>query len=693
MKRTAPYCPCQLEAASHLGSYDGRGSFAYAADKDPYRKQYADGDFGRFFAPAQMQDNTLTTRGDLKTTLETMALLATTGSGQVRPLAHLLQADTHEQTAYHVWRWIKDNIVYQLDAPGKEQLRTLNRIWADRVSGVDCDDYAIMAAALLIALGRRPQFRVVRFGKDKPFSHVYVVCDGYSIDPVLGLFNTEAPGVYAWQDYDPQTGTTITAAKEMAGVLLGAVNASADRVRDLLHTALRTNAPAAELRKLRYLLFMAQNDTDGLDVLVPWVLRNVADVAKDGTFVMKPGVPAGGALAGLSALLTESADGLGSVPDQLTPCVGPYKAALLSGTDQELFAETAWMEAELGKAKRAARKAKRAERKQARGKAKQVKKAGRQERRAVRRATKGKPKGERKQLRKDARVRTRVATRVAKDAIPRTGAGKFLKSVKRGILKVNPIGVAGRNAYRGLLALNFRGWATRLYRGLMSDKEAAARNIAPDRLARYRMGITRARQVWEGMGGEWNKLVNAVNDGKNKRPLMGGNVSGLGIEPATTAALAAASSVIAALAPVIALFAGKEEGEPEAIEETTGEDGNPVADILPTEQLQTLWDKGSEIAQRVDVVRQTAQRAQAIVQPFLPAGASAETPDFEDLPVDLPAEELLALDTASKADPAPSTAAAATGDGMGRTALFVGAGLLIAGVTWYGINKFAPKRR
>jgi hypothetical protein len=687
MRKPEPYCPCQLAPVAGLGDYDGKGSFAYKPELDTYTKGYSDGDWGRFFAPARMQDSTMTTAGTLAQTLETMALLATTGAGQVAPMAALLQAPTQEQRAYHVWRWIKENIAYALDAPGKEQLRTLNRIWADRTTGVDCDDYAIMAAALLLAMGERPRFRVVRFGKDKPWSHVYVMVGNYAIDPVMHLFNTEAPGVYAWMDYDPQTGTTINPTAQMTSALLAGVAADPEHLKRQLQEAIRTQAPASELRKLRYLLYMARNQAAKLDTLTPWVLRNVADIAADGSFVLKPGVPREGALAGLTAMMAEAdGSGLGNLPDTLLPCIGPYKAALLSGTDAQLLAETKLLQSELGKAKRAARQAKRVERKQARATAKQMKTAGRQERKAVRKATKGQPKAERKAARKEARVRTKVATRQAKDAIPRTKTGKFLKSVKTGILKVNPIGVAGRNAYRGLLSINFRGWATRLHRGLLSDQEAAARGIAPDRLARYRMGITRARQVWESLGGNWDKFVSAVNAGKGKRPIFDAknlNGTGLGaVDPGTAAALTAAASVIAALAPVIALFGGKEAGEPEGMDETAGADGNPVQDLLSLDNLKTMLSPDSSPEARTQAFGETKRQAEQIVRSIAPNVMPAQEPTLDDLDVGLPAEDEAAFKVASTATPPPATAsaAAATGDGLTRTALFVGGGILVFGI-------------
>jgi len=169
-----------------------------------------------------------------------------------------------------------------------------------------------------------------------------------------------------------------------------------------------------------------------------------------------------------------------------------------------------------------------------------------------------------RQARRDARKEKRQERR-------KEGKG-FFQGAKKIVL------AAPRNAFRGLVALNVRGIATRLAQGLEKS---------PDRI----------KDLWKKFGGKVDKLEQSINTGKNKKPLLGKGkgVNGFEIdyinevefdylgEPVTAAALIASASAI--LIPVKKLLDDlgikKTEGEdiisPEE-EKEAAESGNKITD-------------------------------------------------------------------------------------------------------------------
>ncbi len=119
--------------------------------------------------------------------------------GQVTGLANMLKGKNLIESAHNIWRYSNriaegGHINYANDDPGKEQLRTPARTWHDRFRGVDCDDFSIWSASLLIEMGYKPDLIVVGFdGND--YSHIFtgvnskvvdgkLVCD-VLLDPVM----------------------------------------------------------------------------------------------------------------------------------------------------------------------------------------------------------------------------------------------------------------------------------------------------------------------------------------------------------------------------------------------------------------------------------------------------------------------------------------------------------------------------
>lgn len=92
-----------------------------------------------------------------------------------------------------VLSWVNRKVQYVGD-PADDELLHDPRLIArgialgKRVYG-DCDDMSMYIAALLKAIGLHPAFRAVGYD-GKPFSHVYVVCEGVKIDATRDYWST-----------------------------------------------------------------------------------------------------------------------------------------------------------------------------------------------------------------------------------------------------------------------------------------------------------------------------------------------------------------------------------------------------------------------------------------------------------------------------------------------------------------------
>jgi hypothetical protein len=104
------------------------------------------------------------------------------------------------------------------------------------------------------------------------------------------------------------------------------------------------------------------------------------------------------------------------------------------------------------------------------------------------------------------------------------------KKVIQVIKKVNPAFAAFRTAYRGLIALNVHGWATKWKLANQADPAAV-------------------RKFWEKWGGNYGDFMSAVNSGANKNALLGLNGTndqslGIAIAASVSAAVATATPII-----------------------------------------------------------------------------------------------------------------------------------------------------
>jgi hypothetical protein len=101
--------------------------------------------------------------------------------------------------AYAVREWLSQHITFLRDPAGVELLHTpewlIRAIFMSGTAKVDCDDVAILAAALMGAIGWRVAFVTVAFLDNAPFSHIY--CS--SSPPVAFL---DSGGEQIWIEFD-----------------------------------------------------------------------------------------------------------------------------------------------------------------------------------------------------------------------------------------------------------------------------------------------------------------------------------------------------------------------------------------------------------------------------------------------------------------------------------------------------------
>lgn len=168
-------------------------------------------EYDRYFSAPRGSDPLISQGASVYDTLDFMADIIEKTKGQTRQIAKVIQGNSFADTCRKLWNFCYTHIQYKQDAQGEEQLRSPNRTWADRKSGVDCDCFAIFCSSVLSNLGVAHALRICELRNKGYFQHVYVVVPtdqrdgnlqgGYiTIDPVLDRFNLEAPGITKTHD-------------------------------------------------------------------------------------------------------------------------------------------------------------------------------------------------------------------------------------------------------------------------------------------------------------------------------------------------------------------------------------------------------------------------------------------------------------------------------------------------------------
>ncbi len=183
-------------------------------------------------------------------------------------------------------------------------------------------------------------------------------------------------------------------------------------------------------------------------------------------------------------------------------------------------------------------------------------------------------------------------------------AGKVFKVI---FVKLNPVTILIRNSLRGLIALNFRGFATKLAVGTLTQQQAAEAGYDSAAWEKAKKAYERVVKLYTKMGGKKDKIEKSIKNGAKRKPLFGAkkdtkvdlspdssdNEATLG-DPATVATMiAACTSALVAIAGWIAgIVANKKQEKKEKEEERKREEekarnaelyetdvnGNPIVD-------------------------------------------------------------------------------------------------------------------
>jgi hypothetical protein len=133
--------------------------------------------------------------GNLQT-VRTMSELAHQAAGDpvVQRLARLVVLQSgvpshfYADEALAIGQFVKEKVRYSRDPDGYEQLQTPKLLIEDIQKGIaqgDCDDMALLTSALLLSIGHRPFYRMVRYdAQDGCYAHIYLV--DYDTNPGEG---------------------------------------------------------------------------------------------------------------------------------------------------------------------------------------------------------------------------------------------------------------------------------------------------------------------------------------------------------------------------------------------------------------------------------------------------------------------------------------------------------------------------
>jgi hypothetical protein len=150
-------------------------------------------DYSQFFATA---NNATTLAGSgLNDTIQLIADTCRNNYQDCAKIAAHLKGDCKLQSAFNLWHWMRNNIKYEYDTEGKEEVRTPLRTWQDRKRGVDCDCLSVFAWCTLYNMGYNPMFELAAFNGKDNYSHIYLNLDGIIIDRVWYIFNSRPPQI------------------------------------------------------------------------------------------------------------------------------------------------------------------------------------------------------------------------------------------------------------------------------------------------------------------------------------------------------------------------------------------------------------------------------------------------------------------------------------------------------------------
>ncbi len=611
-----------------------------------YREIKPMGRYEKLLPQVTGNKKTIRTSGSAYDTISDMAEIVKRTLHQTKALAAELRGKTTEQTVKNIFTWCHDHIQYEKDAEGIEQLREPARILSDKKG--DCDCFSILASSLLLNNGINNYIEMCQIAPDPWFKHVYVIVpktpnanikqrsNYWVVDACLHGFDEKAPNITL--TYNHPMITEVLSGLSCAGPAclscascncpekkvgsfgaqskkIGPISAAKMNEMELMilepmrQNLVKTRAEAIKNPGSVSLMYHPGKLVQAID----YALKNWNDPARreaafdvlakqDQAIINTPvlkGLMGAGAFRGL--------DGVDYDPTQVYPMMG------IDEGSGELVIEN--LGGLLSSLKKGAASIKNV-----------VKNVATKAGTAI----------------KNAAVATAGGVKVAASAVAnatKTAASAVKNAavfVAQNIQKVNPVMVAARTAYRGLVALNFRGMASDMARAMTTTQ-----------------GTQKIKDFWTGpwLGGNYGDLVSAINSGKGKARLLG-QVYGYSLgEPVTVAASVAAASPILAKA------------------------GAMIADALKSVE---------SVTNTVSDIKQTAQNVTNVFNP----GSTGPAPSSEggSTQIDIPGVDPGVRTTTAQSEPASSQPSEKS-----NTGLLVGLGLALAAGLIYAMKPGSAK--
>jgi len=507
---------------------------------------------------------------------------------QVKGLSKHLYHPDIKQFAYNILDWCLKNFNYQEDNPEVDQYREPARAWKDK--NIDCDCFTIFINSLLLCSKINCQSVMVGCnGKD--YHHIYAAIDcrqnddgsvsgGIIIDPVMkektifkhpeGITKSKITNIMM---FERLSGNTDQRRKFLVGLggLSDLVSPATQKLMDFRNNIIQQATKNInshndklkalkphfnELSKLNYCIALNANPEEQWAFLK--LFPAISHVSPSGEVYVNSDKSL---LKGLGELIREDIAGfIGCDLNGLDgidgiDCLGSLKSKLKSLKNKvESKVKTA-----VNKVESAAKDVTHAV-----GDA------------AVKAA---------KTVHEEAKKGLEVAETIAKKTI-------------HIIAKVNPLGLVARNALLILLQLNAFNLARKLSVGSGTLADAQSREYTESEYNRIKAEVTKCAKLFHTLGGEEKHFYDAINKGKNKRPLFGignKNVSGLGV--ISEASITAASGIIAGISsiikPILSLFKKKDAGDPND-EVTSYPHTNPDGSILLNASGDISYPDGSK---------------------------------------------------------------------------------------------------
>lgn len=441
---------------------------------------------------------------------------------QVAPLAAHLKADNKLQSAFNVWYWLQDNIRYNYDGEGLEEIRYPARTWKDRFSGVDCDCLAVFTYCLLLNMGYKPKFEIVAFFGNAQWSHIYINLDGLAIDRVLNKFGVRPAEITKKKMLEVPVYSLRGLPSSVVEGLAGLESTCLKKIND----GTATKRDCCEYRKAYAVRRMSGNPVEQkmLTMFMPYVWD--VDLTDGSLYFVNPKIAAVAGWADSKLMqLANKYNGTLSGPEAADELRGIFKKvgnALKKAAKATVKAVAAPVKA-VAKVTTSAVKAT----------ANAVKATANVVKAGVQAAT-GKTTAAKATLQKaGTQVKaavvqpTKDAVNITKETVKATVVDPTVTAVKVGVelvkvllVKLNPVTVIMRNAFRALVGINFLGLASRLAVGKMTEAEAKTYGFEKSDWENAKKAYSRTYKFFTKMGGDGSKFDKTIENSKFKKALF-----------------------------------------------------------------------------------------------------------------------------------------------------------------------------